>query len=142
MNIDMEDKLKYDERLKTANKERLSLWVNELRYGMHKQGIGALKVTLDEDDEVVPAQYCCLGVACLVYARETKKKGFDENGDFMGLSDVLPDKVAKWYGISENPLFLTNKKQKNYATATELNDDRNYTFPKIADLVEKQYING
>ena len=108
--------------LKTK-KDRLRAWVRALRSGKYRQGKGQLKRGNN---------YCCLGVASEVYARETEKEW--NTGGFL-----LDCAVMKWFGLdSENPIICE-------ISASSLNDGDDdgdiprHSFKQIANLIEKHF---
>jgi hypothetical protein len=86
-------------RIDKAMNENARKWIKALRSGEFKQGRYALK-TQDT--------YCCLGVACEVYRRETGKGSWwPSQGDVYTFSlgpdssrIEMPDGVRKWVGIA------------------------------------------
>lgn len=128
--------------MSTPNKERLRLWVADLRSGKFSQTRHTLK-----DD----AGYCCLGVACETHARESGTRGRwamrkDEETDGMSLhyvvqgeanAGVLPAPVAIWFGVSDNPMLIMGGDQSQ--PCGYLNDAMEWTFGQIADAVERTF---
>lgn len=125
------------------NEARKKLWVDALRSGDYKQTAGGLH---DRDG------FCCLGVACDVYVKETGLGEWKQDPDYFGAflfehrgvvareSSVLPSEVARWYGLADmNPAIPLGGFK---ATLAHLNDgvvpgqDR-CSFTKIADLIEE-----
>jgi hypothetical protein len=107
---------------KLSFKQRRALWVKALRSGDYTQGIERLQT--DDGD------YCCLGVACKVYAKANNiKLAIDREED---LSDGFIE-VQKWFGLqSGNGSFPSNNTQDSL---TKLND-QGKTFEEIADFIE------
>lgn len=118
------------------------LWTEALRSGRFKQG----KSYLNRDGEC-----CCLGVACEVFLENGGQMQTKiENGikyysyeDGIGQYEVLPKKVRDWLGISDSSGLLvepvkveTSTYQKSTYYLTQLNDDDDYTFSQIADVIE------
>lgn len=137
-----------------------------LRSGEIPQTRGALrhirKTNLKRDSEelpdLAPAGMCCLGVACEAYARETSLGRWipgAESPDMLnflpkswenaehdpddwprrGEAECLPVEVAQWLGITE-----TNPVLDGETTAVFLNDDRKWTFPRLADVFEAYFL--
>ena len=114
-----------------VNKARVQKLVKILKSGKYKQGRSALRPKEDK--------FCCLGVACDVYAKETgeslwtvnRTQSLWEEGKyrFARARTMLPTKVAKYFGISK-------RRQLNLA---EMNDD-GQSFKKIADYMEKNLL--
>lgn len=134
----------------TPNKERIKLWIDALRSGDYKQTTGCL---------VDGNGYCCLGVGTEVaiknglpyrrvglvgYRPESDPESEPEN-------TVLPKAVADWYGVSENPdlLFPYPDYDPDYPEdgpefydppASEVNDEWEFDFIRIAELLESKYL--
>lgn len=90
-------------------------WVKALRSGKYKQGKDRLR-TGDK--------FCCLGVACDLYKKETNK-------DYKGSRKFLPRKIQKWLKLkSPHGSFGFN-------TLTTINDCEGKTFKQIANIIEK-----
>jgi len=115
--------------------ENAKKWVKALRSGKYKQGKNSLRVD---------GTYCCLGVACDLYAKETGlgKWEFYEDvclGFLIGSNleeTTLPHEVKKWLGLRDCCGLFIKDGKTDYLT--ELNDARDYTFKEIADLVESE----
>lgn len=119
-------------------KERLKLWVKALRSGKYKQGRLSLRTSQIK-------AYCCLGVACAVFKKETKKGKWKddrfviEDGTNIDVgSDSLPNSVINFFGLldSDPGLLLGNGLE---ATAVTCNDDLRLDFKEIADAIERTY---
>lgn len=124
--------------------EVLKLWKEALLSGKYKQTRNLLK---DHDG------FCCLGVLCdisglgewkstmtqrYIYVvnaqHETGSKYI--NGGFS--STVLPDEVAKWAGLDNNPsVQLPDKEQRTFLSDR---NDRGDTFEQIVQLLEHMEI--
>lgn len=113
------------------NKDIKERWIKALRSGEYKQGIYVLK----NGDT-----YCCLGVLCDLYSKETKKANFEMIGGrgnlFLGHLSVLPQEVVDWanFNDQEGEISLNGKE----ATLTGINDN-GATFEEIADIIEEQF---
>jgi hypothetical protein len=115
------------------NAEIKTKWLQALRSGEYKQGIGALH-------NVAGNSYCCLGVLCDIYVKEhpdndvrmTHDNGFES---FFGEKDVVPTNIQLWADIEDgNP----DIEYDNVGiTIAELNDNGK-TFEEIAILIEEQ----
>ena len=109
-------------------------WIKALRSGEFKQTKGILH---DIDG------FCCLGVACKVLIPEHKQKMRIENGKKY-LAGAIPSherqpNAPKWL-TRISPYFLNNYfLNGNLRSLTALNDDAKFTFPQIADAVEKMF---
>ena len=111
-------------------------WLAALRSGKYKQGTDKLRTK--------ESKFCCLGVLCDVYRKETKlgKWGKDILGNFdfkntkkgnreYRSSGVLPLSVMEWAELTQdNPVI------NNTQSLAGLND-RGDSFEKIADIIEK-----
>lgn len=120
------------------NPEIKEQWVKALRSGDYKQGQNVLRNKNDE--------FCCLGVLCDLAVKEgvigepSRKPGFDYyfyNGDDdWGGTKVLTLPVMEWAGLSDdNPDVRLVRLGKT--SLAELNDE-NWTFQRIADVIEEQ----
>lgn len=107
--------------------ENAKKWVAALRSGKYQQVKGALRRS---------EGYCCLGVACDVYRKETRKgrwlKGNHGNFIFMRTSQVLPLAIQEWLGLTDELGYVDEDR-----ALTELNDNGS-TFAEIADLIESE----
>lgn len=131
--------------MSTPNKERLRLWVADLRSGGFEQARGTLR-----SEE---GAYCCLGVACEVFARESgtptrwemRPEFYDEDdGEADNLlhfvvageanSGLMPWLVADWFGVTNNPAIGPNGE-----VCGDLNDTFQWSFQKIAAAVEGKF---
>ena len=113
-------------------------WLTALRSGKFKQGKEELR-TLEN-------KFCCLGVLCDIYRKETKlgkwgKNRFNrfhftntkKNNQKFEDQGVLPLSVQQWAELPErNPSIY---KQMSLAN---LNDSGS-TFQEIADIIEKNF---
>lgn len=135
-----------------ANIENIRKWVAALRSGEYSQ---TKKVLRDDHG------FCCLGVACDVYAKEyglewesIKRPVHYESGaaptasgyHFNGVGDLLPDEVYEWLGLDgPNPEVNRNVLGGDggfeYADQlTYLNDDAGADFDVIAAAIEKEFL--
>lgn len=102
-------------------------WVRALRSGKYKKGKCTLRPTTNT--------YCCLGVACDLYAKAHKAKepGYLE----VAYLEALPNKVRKWLGLSDpEGEFVDEKGETEHLS--NLNDNTNYSFKDIADVIESR----
>lgn len=120
------------------------LWVQALRSGKYQQG----RAWLHNADE---NEYCCLGVLCEV-AKEngvemsvrTETKGFDTVTLYDTHSQFLPPSVCEWAGLhaEESPTVQAQNPytgEENQYTLVDLNDEWQWSFNKIADIIEDQF---
>lgn len=101
--------------LRQPSKSFIRTWCAALRSGKYKQGT----VYLYADKK-----YCCIGVGCIV-AGADKKQILGQNypdGDFDFIRAIDYDFMNHGYSLSA------------------LNDDEQFTFDEIADLLELVYI--
>lgn len=126
-----------------ALRESARKWVQALRSGEYKQGIGALK-GLNKDGEQT---YCCLGVACDIYAKETGlawevRLDGSNRFYFLGKTGLLPYEVQKWLGLkTDDGLYRKFSPDDHYGctrTLTGDNDGSRFTFEEIASLIESE----
>ena len=115
-------------------------WVAALRSGEYKQGIGCLQ---SEDG------FCCLGVACDVFAKETGVGKWVKcpDGAFVfkitrKSEDIrLPDEVAAWLNMKTHIGALSMNVCESLdgcecCSLADLND-HGKSFAEIADAIEK-----
>lgn len=111
--------------------ENAKRWVKTLRSGEYKQGHKRLRTLSSYNDECA---YCCLGVACDLYAKE---KGIQWNRDhILGHGGILPFEVSKWLGLgSKDGGFKDANGVADYLT---VRNDQGATFEDIADIIESE----
>lgn len=125
-------------------KEIAKIWVEALRSGKYKQGVGML-ATKDNG-------YCCLGVLCELAEKEdivhriedddvdrTKDRwafGSDAE-DFNGLT--LPQSVVTWAGMKTD-VGMYARDVLTYSDLAQEND-AGKTFAEIADIIEREVDN-
>src|SRR5690348_18296721 len=86
------------------NQEIKKKWVKALRSGEYKQGTSLLYNSANET-------YCCLGVLCDLYTKETKIE-YRKDGE---IKEILPNEVIKWAGLEDNdPMINMGGIDKNY----------------------------
>lgn len=126
-------------------------WLTALRSKNFKQTQGALR----EEGK----GYCCLGVLCELYRRDTGKGRWvkNENGEFSFLDKVgdLPEQVKKWAGIKSingsiraksefdeqiDSLAAFNDGECSTDPVTNKEKSR-YGFKAIASIIEKYWRN-
>ena len=111
----------YTSEQQKANRDK---WVAALRSGEYKQGKGALVVE-DADGPF----YCCLGVACQVASDNGVTGAFDAG------NQVLSEAVMDWLGVRDECGGLVDDVAERGAL-TELNDDTDFDFNQLADLID------
>jgi len=95
--------------------------------------------------------YCCLGVLCDLYSKETGVEWLDMGyGRFSmhSADNVLPYEVEQWAGLThEHGGYVAVSKRYDEGedttvfhspSLTELNDSWAYNFHQIADVIEQQ----
>jgi len=111
------------------NQRVKDLWIDALNSGSYSQTEAVLR------DEY---GYCCLGVLCDIYRKDTGDGKWEEIEDCYNFIDkddqekeVLPKSVRDWAEIqTPDPKLLDN------LTATEANDTFNMPFKDIAELLK------
>lgn len=114
------------------NQEIKAKWVAALRSGEYEQGTSHL----NKDDK-----FCCLGVLCDIYRKETGEGEWQPTGDGYASqfkiqndweSKVTPSIVAGWAGlVLKNPVPIEFRQ-----SLAEMNDEGK-TFAEIADIIEE-----
>lgn len=114
-------------------------WVTALRSGEYRQTDGAL-----QND----SGFCCLGVLCDLAVKdgvipEPHRDDTDafSYGNESDLRDSLlpPDSIRQWSGLDpERTYFIPELGSAE--TLYGLNDDQGFTFPQIADVIEREYL--
>ena len=111
-------------------------WVDALRSGKYVQGQSCLRKTVEG-----VSTFCCLGVACDVYAQEVGGSWgpMDQRRDVKFTdpeksvaSGFLTPAVTKWLGL----LWIDGRNVKH--SLSRLNDFDHFTFTQIADFIESQ----
>lgn len=127
-------------------------WVKALRSGKYKQGTERLHARI----EGLKDEFCCLGVLCDIAVQEgvipapTVDSGESfptltvyEYGKRSKTSGVLPPAVVKWAGMDNSNPNIAKVIESEYPEApypvefSSLNDEYDYSFKKIATLIEK-----
>lgn len=101
------------------NKTIKRSWCKALRSGKYKQG--RYRLWYREYDT-----HCCLGVLCRSQGMRGTKS-ITNCQRFDGLASALSSKLLKKFGLTE----------RNQQTLIMCNDDRQWSFSKIADWIEK-----
>ncbi len=114
---------------------RRSDWAKALTSELYEQG----KTYLKQVREDSPPKYCCLGVACEVFGKETGVEehpyhrfwtgayapvSFAESGASLGKETYLPDSMRKYLGLSKKSEYILS----------ELNDS-GVSFTVIAKIL-------
>lgn len=104
------------------------LWVKGLRSGEYEQGKNQLR---DSN-----GKFCCLGVLCDLYTKETGRGNWDKDGCYLApdsdykLLALLPKEIITWAGLSND-----NPKAGNHIL-THMNDTLSSSFEEIATQIE------
>tara|TARA_R100001244_G_scaffold129809_3_gene101490 strand:- start:789 stop:1172 length:384 start_codon:yes stop_codon:yes gene_type:complete len=116
-------------------------WIETLESGRYRQGHDQLKIPGTKNTK---AKYCCLGVLCNIYMKETGKGKWHSDGYFL-LGDIeeeteLPRTVKEWAGLNRtNPRININGESHDIS---ELNDGHIFlkrrSFKEIAQLIREQ----
>lgn len=135
------------------NPEVKDKWLTALRSGKYEQGKQRL--------QTADGKFCCLGVLCDLYAKETGTKWTKIKNDslvnickcdscreannnsgltiaFMDKDSYPPDEVVAWAGLpSHNPdaVFLDD----GVMSLSLANDLKGQTFSDIADAIERTF---
>lgn len=106
---------------KEQREENIKKWVEALRSGKYEQGVGYL---------CKDGNYCCLGVACDLFADHKVK--INNSIVYDGNYYTMPPSVMKKLGLTEEC------GQYDENSLSYLNDHDEYTFEQIADLIESR----
>ena len=113
--------------------DNMKLVLKALRSGEYEQGVEALQCG---------NTYCCLGVMCAVYERETGRPLARSRADYVRLSDIeriegedldAQEGVQRWVGLSDSAGMSTGN-----SSLVQLNDSEGYTLSQIADFIESE----
>jgi hypothetical protein len=116
------------------NPEIKEKWLNDLKSGEYKKGKGLLR---NEEANT----FCCLGVLCDRYQKETGLGTWDSLDGFIdneGIPNrtVLPAEVAAWAGLSEwNPAVYIPEHAASLTTVNDLTR----TFDQVIKLIEENF---
>ena len=128
--------------------ENAKKWVAALRSGEYQQTVGWLRDSQG---------YCCLGVACDLYAQEHPECSWlapahtPEDAAIKTMSRTfvtprgksnlgLPEDVQKWLCLRDcNGSFFDAALLASYVCLASLNDSGKYSFKQIADIIEAHY---
>jgi hypothetical protein len=124
-----------------VNKTFIRKWVAALRSGKFRQANGSL-VKAAKNKHL---KYCCLGVACKIAGLKPNPSEDGLELEFAGEDCYLPIDLATKIGIEKDPIVEVPSKELGfdiggiqYPTLSQLNDDYNFNFKKIADVIEKE----
>ena len=117
-------------------KENRKKWIEALRSGEYKQGMGVLR---EEDNK-----FCCLGVACDISGLGEWKYDL-EDSDGINLSYVIEESVKKYSndGLLPLPVQFWVGLRSNAGDAFESGsliqiNDTGSSFKEVADFIEKE----
>lgn len=137
-----------------VNKGNVQILVDALRSGEYAQCTGSLVLHHEDGSR----EYCCLGVATVLAIKAGVKVTEDGTNPNSSCScnscrrsvkfqdpsgtvtaQVLPPAVKAFYGFDfMDPELLDEDNSRT--TATQLNDRKKYSFPRIADAFERTYL--
>lgn len=86
-------------------------------------------------------EFCCLGVLCDIYSKETGVEWGPYNDyrmEIEGCTVELPIKVMNWAGLESNYPVVSIEGMEDF-DLTHVNDWLNYTFSQIAELIREQF---
>jgi hypothetical protein len=119
--------------------ERRELLAKTLESGEYKQGQHQLRPTDDT--------YCCLGVACDIYRRETNDGIWQERTrcwEFLAQEDdpqgeigILPTRVQGWYGFRCESGDFMHPISYAHTNLTSMNDSGE-PFSEIAKVIREE----
>ena len=112
--------------------ENVEKWVAALRSGNYLQTKGKLRGKRG---------FCCLGVACDVYSKETgegewsmgahTRTSYSFGVDGIYIKDHLPQEVVEWFGLSTKDGGWRH-------SSLSMRNDTGSSFNKIADIIESE----
>jgi hypothetical protein len=133
-----------------VKKEIKKMWLEDLRSGTYRQGVGQLRESTPGLSEEYD-KFCCLGLLTLRYALEHGEE-FNKEWD---ARPYLPEEVVEWAGLhSDNPVMpfredfyrdlidpgaVWRVRDCGGPTLSLLND-ADVPFPAIADLIEENIV--
>lgn len=97
-------------------------WVDVLRSGKYEQCKGTLERS---------GSFCCLGVLCMVAQGKGPIIRFESN-ELEGGDLASQWRVREWVKLRSN-----DGQGQGLTSLMELNDEKGYTFPQIADFIEE-----
>jgi len=124
--------------MKTHIKE---LWLTALNSGEYKQGRNTLKDKLN--------RFCCLGVLCDLYIKETGDGEWDTLPTQYGSTDLIlkglegagsmpPPRVLKWADISEDAVWDTYT-QVDFPKTLMGHNDGGLNFTAISTIIQDNF---
>lgn len=133
--------------LTPEQQRHVQLWIDALESDEYRQTTGKLRdLGFDDaqDARVLSNEYCCLGVACEVWRKETGigswkiDKENEEDAYFVAPSDqktgALPWEVRQWLGLdSDDGTYMTGSGSTSLVAH---NDSDGWDFKQIAQLLK------
>jgi hypothetical protein len=105
--------------------------VAALRSGEYKKGTGALRSPGDH--------FCCLGVACELYAKAHPDVGYYQGGNTYGIikpmSEGMPIEAREWLNIN-NEYASASGELADINDRREVDGRQVFTFEQVADYIE------
>ena len=127
------------------NKEIKERWITALESGEYIHGVNALKKS--SEGEIA---YCCLGVLCDMYIKETGTASWHEpnssgiceflnSGQEQGIgnSAFLPDIVIGWSGMKDSRGVFTDDTDKRVSLVGV--NDSSEDFGRVIECIEKYF---
>lgn len=121
----------------------IARWTEALRSGKYAKTVGFLHTVNG---------WCCLGVLCDVAGLAGHKEVNEGAYSYFGEIAQLPAQLAKHLDINENGglhVPLTFDKDRDgradneaHHSLANINDDTNYSFSQIADVIEQKHAAG
>lgn len=140
-------KLRKSAALTDENKDRIRTWLKALRSGSYEQGQNVLRSRVSEGLGVGEDKYCCLGVACSVFAQELDLDVSVAEEDSWGCyysygeaSTVLPENLANYLGFQSCDPAVYVRSGREIVGITRANDLLGLSFDELADAVEYTYL--
>lgn len=132
-------------KFKHTKEQARKLWIEALRSGEYEQCRGQLCKVDTHTKE--PIAYCCLGVLCEVFNKYehglitrieeartfANPKEISYRKTYNEEKNVLPHIIRKWVGLYD---IEGRSDSPHYPSLTTLNDHENYSFKRIAYILE------
>lgn len=118
------------------NTDVKNTWISRLQSGQFCQAKGHLRIWNPQLDR---HEYCCLGLLCEQSGlAEWVEDSVLEDGlvvySYLGETEWLPAEVAHWARLE-----LSHRANSDQNFFIDANDNEDFSFPKIADLVEIRF---
>ncbi len=121
------------------NKDIKKRWIEALRSGEYEQAKSELRNNIcnSVSGAIIASKFCCLGVLCDIHSKETNTEWLGEY--YLSGGEFLPTEVREWAGLEgRNPLIPSAKIANEGPTSLTAANDDGFTFPQIADIIEKE----